>query len=842
MKIRLVLVSLLVASLLPAMPIGIAAESDFAGTRADEVRRLTGAETRIVWLRNKRWQTDKSSVDGGVGCSIMAFDTEGKGERELVPEGELYNPLISPSGRHVIYTAKTDGKLQMHCVDWNGANRRILGEGFAQWTWRDPATGIECVCTTQDSVFSGDTFIDRFQLNKPETRERIYTGRLQNRFSLSADGTRAVGEFPWPNTGMVYVRTGQLDCKNYRPGCNAYMSPDNSYFVTIMAGSHDLVTLYKPDGSSRDIGVVPPGLKPLKPGGRGCMWNPTWASDARHMSVAGPFVNLGPNHADIWLGQFADDFNSITTWVQVTDNAYMDTYAYVWVDPGLGQYAGEALYTLEVPAFVTGPGDWRWSYGDGAEGSEGKHTFGKAGDYAITAKQGDRTLKGAVRVAERVAPKLLNAVALDDRRVLLTCSEPIQVTAAKVTLASGTAATKLSLDSEGSGIIAEFAAPPAAQENLTVSGVTDCAQVPNEMAAAQAQVIVPDWPSNRAGLTYLWQNARARNVIIEERIGLPVTTALTGFSNYQLSVPARFNRFGAAVAAGGGFDLSPGSNYRILDGIKKTHQFSFEIVVASADLAQSKGTDDKPVAIVDWGYGWRNGNFWLFQEKDKLLVGLSKTHGDDKPEVFEMATLPDTKPHHVIVSVAAKRLALHLDGRKVKEIDPSPAVFMETGPPPILLAAHSPDCHKNIWRGTFEYLAMYNRFIEEPEAAKNAAVVAASLAQRKALPQIEVQATLVAQSKLPQPGDIAPYRNVLVVNEYSVEQVLKGSYAPKTIRVAQWGMIDLKPTPLAAQAPGTSGKLVLERFSDHDELESELISDTLEENFDLTLYTDVNVE
>ena len=206
-----------------------------------------------------------------------------------------------------------------------------------------------------------------------------------------------------------------------------------------------------------------------------------------------------------------------------------------------------------------------------------------------------------------------------------------------------------------------------------------------------------------------------------------------------------------------------------------------------------------------------------------------------------MAVLPDTKPHHVIVSVAAKRLALYLDGRKVKEIDPSPAVFMEVGAPPIQLAAHSPDCHKNIWRGTFEYLAMYNRFIEEPEAVKNAAAVAATLAQRKALPQIEVQATLVAQSKLLQPGDIAPYRNVLVVSEYHVDKVLKGTYVPKTIRVAQWGMIDLKPTPLAAQAPGTSGKLVLETFIDHDELESELISDTLEENFDLDLHTDVNL-
>ncbi|HUU70621.1 MAG TPA: hypothetical protein VM186_13915, partial [Planctomycetota bacterium] len=283
-----------------------------------------------------------------------------------------------------------------------------------------------------------------------------------------------------------------------------------------------------------------------------------------------------------------------------------------------------------------------------------------------------------------------------------------------------------------------------------------------------------------------------------------------------------------------GFELSPGSPDRIFEGIKKTHQFSFEIVVASADLAQTKGNDDKPIAIVDWGFGWRNGVFWLFQEKDKLLVGLSKSWGDPKPEVFEMATLPDTKPHHVIVSVAAKQLAFYLDGKKVQEIDPSPASFIEVGPPPMRLA-------ENAWRGQFEYLAFYNRFIEEDEAAKNAAVVAADLARRQALPQIEVQATLIGKSKIPDPRDIAPYRNVLIVNEYKVDAVLRGSYEQKTIRVAQWGMLDLKPTPLAAQEPGASVKLVLETFTDHDELVPELISDTLKENFDLTLYTDVNL-
>ncbi len=70
-----------------------------------------------------------------------------------------------------------------------------------------------------------------------------------------------------------------------------------------------------------------------------------------------------------------DLFNSIAKWVQVTDNDYMDVYAYVWVDPGLGQYAGEAPYTLGVPSLVTGPGNWQWAFGDGSKGTEGKHSY-----------------------------------------------------------------------------------------------------------------------------------------------------------------------------------------------------------------------------------------------------------------------------------------------------------------------------------------------------------------------------------------------------------------------------------------------------------------------------------
>jgi len=168
---------------------------------AVKVLDLTGAETRIVWIRHKQWEAAKPNtlgLDGGAGYSIMAFDTGGKGERELVPEGEIYNPLISPSGGRVIYSATTDGKLRIHCVDWNGANMRILGDGFAQWPWRDPATGIEWVYTS--STFHTAHFVDRFQLHNPDIdgvqRAGVAGGGvLTDEKTLQSDGGGGVGDY-----------------------------------------------------------------------------------------------------------------------------------------------------------------------------------------------------------------------------------------------------------------------------------------------------------------------------------------------------------------------------------------------------------------------------------------------------------------------------------------------------------------------------------------------------------------------------------------------------------------------------------------------------------------------
>ncbi|HUT56243.1 MAG TPA: LamG-like jellyroll fold domain-containing protein, partial [Phycisphaerae bacterium] len=785
------ILSVCIATLLVAGGTALAAEPA-EGKNAPEpgiaanVLALTGAETRIVWIRYKQWETAKKGtlgMDGGAGYSIMAFDTQGKGERELVPAGDFYNPLISPSGRRVIYTAKTDGKLRIHCVDWNGANSRVLSDGFALWTWRDPATGIEWVYAS-DENWRG---VDRFQLDKPESRESIYKSPVANRFSLSADGTRAVGEFPWPNAGMLYTRTGQVDRKDYRTGCNSYIAPDNSYMVTIMDGGHSQVTLYKPDGSSRDVRLIPPGLKPLKRGGNGCMWNPKWASDARHMVVAGPFVNLGPNHADIWLGQFADDFNSIAKWVQVSNNDYMDVYAYVWIDPELGQHAGEAPYTLAVPSAVTGQGNWQWTFGDGAKGTEGKHTYRTPGSYTITATQGDRVLRGRVTVKPRTKPRVLAVQLFDDEHVQVQFDKCIRIDQAAFSLKSGVAIAGAALDGVGLRLNLTLDGTLPGTDTLRVQDIRDLAQEPN-ILTEDLKIVRPDWPAVRSGVVFLWEGNHKQSFNWN-----PQSSAFQD-NTFNHWGQARFDRHGVMVLDGGTYTVTDGGS-GIYSQCGKTGKLTVESVITPFNLYQ--GSASQPA--VAFGFG-RPGdsNFSLAQEGNRLLLLIRLQH-ENKTEVrrVELCTLKQDVPHHVLVAIADNALTCYVNGAVAKQAELEGT-----------FAWNEPDWSQGLymgglpgnlypWCGKLEGLAVYSSAFDAAQAARHHAVYAKTLAARPVAKQIQLRAKLAAKSRIPAAAEIAPYRDTLVVNEYEVVRVTQGTYAAPKFRVVQWGLLDTRNTWLA---------------------------------------------
>jgi hypothetical protein len=87
---------------------------------------------------------------------------------------------------------------------------------------------------------------------------------------------------------------------------------------------------------------------------------------------------------------------------------------------------------------------------------------------------------------------------------------------------------------------------------------------------------------------------------------------------------------------------------------------------------------------------------------------------------------------------------------------------------------------------------------------------------------------LEAKSTIPTLQEIQPYRQALVLYEYTVTGVLLGTYPEKRIRVVHWVMLNGNTLPVAGAAEGSETRLVLEPYADNPQLESHYISDGLD--------------
>ena len=809
------------------------------GMAADKAKPANDAAVKASAVSGIALTTHRpGGGDHGFGVAPETFgeivrhdikDNRVVGSRVIYP-GKARAAVIDPSGERVVFI-KLDGRLHVMKADGTdlqelakARNRNASAVAWPAGDWvyySEEGQAPQGVWSEEEKADTpAKRSIRRVNVVSGEDEEvGAAPGKI---WQLSLAWASGKGSGRYAITGYL-ADLSQPDkaVSSRRLYCGTMVSPSGQY-VTEMSASHAELKIWTWDLGTRLTEFHVNAWAGAEGDGRNYFYRPRWSANSDKWVVMTHGTDFGAtdrSNAALynWKEQIQIQLTHNPLDGQACDEGESFWLAGLPVDFSVTELEGKAPYTIELKSPKVEGAGWKWDFGDGATGSGavGGHTYTQPGDYIATARKGQSTLRQRVLVLPRKAPRTTAVSALDPWHVLVEFDEPVKIEGASARLESGQVAAKLILETMGRQLVAEFNQPLAAKETLVLEKITDRAQSPNEMPATKVQAVMPDWPSNRTGLSCLWQNARSRDLTFDERTGLPVTTALSGGGE------AHFNRFGVAVAAGGGFQPSPGATARIMGGIHKTKQFSFEIVLASADLAQTKGDGDKPITIVGWGYEWRNGIFWLFQEKDKLLVGLSKQWGDLKPEVFEMATLPDTKPHHVIISWAEKRLACYLDGKKTKETDPSPAhLLMPT--PPMRFA-------ENAWRGQFEYLAFYNRFIEEPEAAKNAAVVAADLAKRKPMDHVVVDARLVAKTPAPEPKNMMPYRSALVVYEYAVQKVKDGKAIKdgQIVRVAHWGVRDLKKTPAAERAVGATVQLTLERFADHPELEAQFMRDDL---------------
>ena len=321
---------------------------------ASPLHDFTGSHTRIVWVQ------DFSPANGdiltqGQRLKLMGIDSEdGRGERVLLGEMKNYaKPLLTPDGKRVVFS---DQQIQkFYVVNWDGSGKKLLGDGLAVDVWRDPRDGV-------DWVYAGKRVgkpelvtyrgLRRIKLNEPKSSQKVWdqTAVGCDNFQLSADGTKAGGEFPWPNGGVADLT--KKTWQKLEQGCWASIAPDNSGLSWVFDGPHRHLQLHRPD--QPDGWKVNVSGAPDFNGAEG--FHPRWSNHVRYFGMTGPFnvkgavnyISGGGPQIEIHLGRFSADFKTVEAWHQVTQNARADFYPDVWI-------SGGETSVIELPGLKNSP-------------------------------------------------------------------------------------------------------------------------------------------------------------------------------------------------------------------------------------------------------------------------------------------------------------------------------------------------------------------------------------------------------------------------------------------------------------------------------------------------------
>ncbi|MFN0130431.1 MAG: hypothetical protein ACKV19_27530 [Verrucomicrobiales bacterium] len=311
---------------------------------------LGGSPARVVWVADTSTETTDTFADGET-LHLMGWDTREGGPRRLIANaGNFARPLLTPDGRHVVFTEKRlqrrDGARHyrplIHVVDWEFGEPKPMGKGFAVAAWADPASGrvwiyaLEKTHAAKQLSLTGSTLI-RFPLDAPEQRETVWT---RTRLSLdsvhvSRDGKRFAGLFPWPDAGIGDFVTGRWTKLDF--GCWPALAPDDSYVAWVFDGSHRNLRLVAP-APERRWSVNLSSISDMR--GKEA-YHPRWSNHPQFIVFTGPYtkkkqgsrnvISSGGLSAEINVGKLAADASGLEATVRLTHNKTGDFYPDLWV-------------------------------------------------------------------------------------------------------------------------------------------------------------------------------------------------------------------------------------------------------------------------------------------------------------------------------------------------------------------------------------------------------------------------------------------------------------------------------------------------------------------------------
>ncbi len=307
---------------------------------ATAVKALTGARTRIVWVRDLGDNRDVGAQ--GNDLLLMAWDSEdGRGACRIFEErGNYHKPLITPRGDRIVFSNVPEGS--MHVVRWDGTELRTLGKGLVLDVWQDPNSGEEWVYFAEprpvDDRGSHER-VRRMRLDGDSGQAEPVWDRTPvsaETFQLSRDGTKAAGLFPWPRAGVARLPNGGW--QQFGNGCWTAMAPDDSGVVWVFDGQHRNLLMQSPeDGLRWSVNIAHgPGLDGHE------VYHPRWSNHPRFIALTGPYkIRVGPNSirgggpdVEIYLARFSEDLREIDGWARITSDDRADFAPDVWVAGG----------------------------------------------------------------------------------------------------------------------------------------------------------------------------------------------------------------------------------------------------------------------------------------------------------------------------------------------------------------------------------------------------------------------------------------------------------------------------------------------------------------------------
>jgi hypothetical protein len=787
----------------------------------------------VVWesRRSGSWRIWQRPLDGGAARQLSPDE----------PGRDHVAPHVSPDGRHVAYLSvpaphdsferlPPDVAAPLHLLrlDGDAPEDRILAPSARTYyqsravVWTSPRSLIYLgpdASTREIDVFTGE---ERALIPEPRTK-----------FGLLVNATHSHATNGRPTFSLYFAADRAVAPRKALPGCQPYFTPDGRFGYWVADNGGPFRKLDLVDGTTT---VMIERDSDLLPKGRGYLYYPMLSPDQRLLAFGASRNEHGHFDADfdIFVAPVDPETLAVTgTAVRYTFEPGQDRFPDVFVAGlELGRHRGEAPFevTLHPEAGEPGAADgWRFDWGDGTPaGAEPTHRYERPGRYRVSARRDGRELGGAVHVVPGAPPRVVRAeVRAGGREVAVVFDELVDPAGTAVRLESGAAVTGVARGERGRDVVVALAEPLAGTDVLVLEGVRDRASVPHAMQAARLPLEVATWPGRSEGLAFVFQTEGAPNVARDVDTGRDRSFNLTAYRR------ARLNAHGALFGTGGHFEADD-----LPKGLAAQFRERDALTVEVTVWPVHKNTPD-PARILAFALPGKSPNFALSQHGRHAAIRLrTEARTSGKTSEVDFGELEPGRPNHLLVTYRPGRLVAYQNGVRVLDTDAVQGGFAEWRDGATLSFGADPDGRYD-FAGTIEGVALYDRALEDEEAAAKAHAYLALVADRPPIERLRAKGRLVATSAAPTPDQIAPYREALVLYEYAVQKKKRGKLGGERIRVAHWAVLDGAVQPLPEPGADARVPLVLERWEHHPRLESAYLADTLDPDPDVPLYLDV---